>query len=514
MKALLDTNVLIHREASVAVRPDIGLLFNWLDRLACEKWIHPASYEELATHQDERVRKSFQAKLASYRLLQAPAPLSTRVTTLSADFDATVNDRRGTAILNEVFESRVDLLISEDRGIARKAHQLGIADRVFTIDGFLEKVTAEHPELVNYKVLSARKTLFGHVDVSDPFFDSFRCDYPGFDRWFNSKSEEPAYVCLQRGTVVAFLYLKLESEREPYGDIVPHFQPKKRLKIGTFKVALNGFHLGERLLKIVFDNALRQRVDEIYVTLFPKALLQERLIQLLEDFGFVLWGQKLNANGAESVYVRDMGPAANRDTPSVTFPFFGRNAPVFLVPIYPHYHTELLPDSILKTESPDDFVENDPHRNAIRKVYVSRSHYRELKAGDVVIFYRTGGLYKSVVTTVGVVERAHLNIPSEEAFIRVCRQRSVFSDQQLREHWRYFPSNRPFVVDFLYAYSFPQRPNLATLIKNGVIADVTSAPRGFERITGDQRDTILGLAGADTRIVVDQADLCGGYLGG
>ena len=49
-----------------------------------------------------------------------------------------------------------------------------------------------------------------------------------------------------------------------------------------------------------------------------------------------------------------------------------------LVPIYPPYHTELLPDSILNTESPADFIEQEPHRNAIRKVYVSRSHFKDL----------------------------------------------------------------------------------------------------------------------------------------
>ena len=67
--------------------------------------------------------------------------------------------------------------------------------------------------------------------------------------------------------------------------------------VGTFKVVLNGFKIGERFLKIIFDNALRWRVDK---------------------------------------------------------------ARKFIVPIYPEYHTELLPDSILRTESPLDFVENSP----------------------------------------------------------------------------------------------------------------------------------------------------------
>jgi len=36
---------------------------------------------------------------------------------------------------------------------------------------------------------------------------------------------------------------------------------------------LNGFRLGERFLKIIFDNALKQKVEEIYVTIFEKGSL-------------------------------------------------------------------------------------------------------------------------------------------------------------------------------------------------------------------------------------------------
>jgi hypothetical protein len=301
VRALLDTNILIHREAATVVREDIGTLFHWFDRLNVEKWVHPASVEEIEGHEDERVRRSFAVKLASYRVIQAPARLAAELEALGIEVDRTVNDRRDTRILNELFVGHVDVLITEDRGIARKAARLGIADRVFTIDAFLEKVTAENPGFVDYRVLSVRKVLFGHVDIADSFFNSFRAEYDGFDRWFTRKSQEPAYVCVEGNRVVAFLYLKIEDQREPYPDIVPTFAPKKRLKIGTLKVELNGFKLGERFLKVVFDNALVQRVDEIYVTIFPHSILQQRLIQLLEDFGFHLYGAKRNPYGPERV---------------------------------------------------------------------------------------------------------------------------------------------------------------------------------------------------------------------
>lgn len=502
MRALLDTNILIHREAPVVVHQDIGVLFSWLDRLGYEKCVHSVSVEEINQHGDVRVRQAFRAKLESYRLLHTFAPLDTVVQALSQVLDRSDNDVNDSKLINELYSDRVDVLISEDRGLARKAERLGIGDKVFAIDTFLEKASAENPQLVDYDVLSVKKTLFGYVDVTDPFFNSFRADYPGFNGWFNRKSEEPAYVCFEGQDLIAFLYLKPENEMEPYYEIEPNFQPKKRLKIGTFKVNLNGYKLGERFLKIVFDNAIRQRVSEIYVTIFPHTAEQERLIKLFEDFGFELWGERRNPVENELVYVRDMTPAFNTLAPKLTFPYISRSSRTFLVPIYPDYHTSLLPDSILKTESPTDFVEHQPHQNAIQKAYISRSHFRDLIVGDVIVFYRTGGYHRSVVTTLGIVERVHDFIEDGEQFIKLCRQRSVFSDNELRNHWNY-SRVRPFIVDFLYAYSLPSRPNMAALIENQVISDVHSAPRGFERISDEQFRTVLRLSNSDSRIIVD-----------
>jgi len=504
MRVLLDTNIIIHREAATVVRKDIGKLFFWLDKLKHEKCIHPATIEEIAQHQDERVRKTFQTKLQSYNALQTLAPVAVTVQKVAVA-DTTPNDRNDTLLVNELYADRVDILLSEDRGLHAKARMLGIGDRTFTIDSFLEKVTTENPELVEYKVLAVRKTPFGRIDVKAEFFDSFREDYggPAFEKWFNRKADEPAYVCFGGVDLVAFLYLKVEGATENYADITPVFRAKRRLKIGTFKVELNGYKLGERFLKIVFDNALRQGVDEVYVTIFPRTIEQQRLIKLLEDFGFGQHGTKNGPYGTELVYVRDMLPRFNAQDPKLTFPYISKASRTFIVPIYPEYHTTLLPDSILRTESPDNFVEQEPHRNAIQKVYVSRSLNRDLKRGDTIVFYRTGGYYKGVATTLGIVDGVYRNIRDEAHFISLCRKRSVFTDKELSEQWNYRKNSRPFIVGFLYAYSFPKRPILKELIGNGIIRDIESVPRGFEEIPADQFARILSLAQADSRIIVN-----------
>jgi predicted nucleic acid-binding protein len=503
MRILLDTNILIHREAATVVEPSIGELFAWIDRLHHEKMVHPKSVEEIERHGDPKVRRTFHAKLQAYSMIKVPAPLADAVASLTESLDKTQNDQNDTAILNELYCDRVDILITEDRGIRKKAEELGISEKVFTIDAFLEKCIAEHPNFIDYTSLSVRKLFIGRLRVENPFFDTFRNDYSGFDKWFNRKANDEAYVCYKAADVAAFLYLKVEDERELYVDIDPPFSRKRRLKIGSFKVGLNGFRLGERFLKIAFDNAIIQRVDEVYVTIFPRSVEHERLIQLFEDFGFKYYGEKSSVEGIERVYVRDFARHFDSADPKSTFPYVSRSARAFIVPIYPEYHTELLPDSILRTESPDDFVEQQPHRNAIRKVYVSRSIRRDMKRGDVLVFYRTGGYYRGVATTLGIVDGIYRDIPSEEAFIRLSRKRSVFSDQALRDQWNWRLNSRPFLVGFLYAYAFPKRPNLKELIEHHVIKDIDSAPRGFELLSRAQFEEVIALSRTNESTIVD-----------
>ena len=253
----------------------------------------------------------------------------------------------------------------------------------------------------------------------------------------------------------------------------------------------------------MFDNAVRLKVEEVYVTIFDKRIEQQRLITLLQEYGFYRHGVKKSPGGDEVVFVRSCERIANRAVPKLTYPFVSRAGRTFIVPIYPEYHTELFPDSILRTESPIDFVENEPHRNAISKVYISRSLEKNVRAGDVIVFYRTGGYYRSVLTTIGVAEGIIDNISTEDDFIRLCRKRSVFTDEDLGKQWRYRRAIRPFIVNFLYVYSFPRRINLQRLIELGIVRSVSDAPRGFTPINADSFKVIIRECQADESIIVD-----------
>lgn len=500
MKALLDTNIIIHREANRIVSQDIGILYRWLDRGLYTKCIHSATIEEVKKNPCKETVDLFLVKLESYEIIEIPSPLQDEVKTMSIQFDTSDNDKVDTVLLNEVFVGRVDILITEDKKIHRKAKELGIQDKVFTIDSFLEKTFAEHPELINYKVLNVQKLKFGKINLNDTFFDSLKEDYIGFDKWFIKKYDEEAYITINsnNGMLLSFLYLKVEDENENYSNISPQFPAKRRLKVGTFKVISNGFRLGERFVKIIFDNALKNQVQEIYVTIYDKRSEQRRLIELLEQWGFVLWGKK----GDELVYVRDFSPKFDIENLKRCFPYISKRKDVYIVPIYPEYHTELLPDSILNTESPEEFIEDFPHRNCINKVYVSRAMEPYPSIGDILIFYRTGGYYKSVVTTIGEVIEVKTDFHDENDFILYCRKKSVYPEPELREMWRY-SARKPFVVNFLYTYSFPHRINMKELIDLRVLQGINDAPRGFKLITKEQFEIILKETRSDESFIIN-----------
>jgi len=506
MRALLDTNIIIHRESTRIVNQDIGILFNWLDKAKYIKCIHPITLEEIKRNTNQSAADTITVKLESYEILKTTAPMALAVKDVSSKYDLTDNDRADTVLLNEVFTGRVDILISEDKKIHLKASELGIADRVFLISSFIEKARAENPGLVNYEVLSIRKEYFGNISLQDSFFDSFKSDYPGFERWFNSKAQDMAYVAYNDTNLYAFLYLKIEGKEENYFDINPVFQPKKRLKVGTFKVLSNGYRISERFMKIIFDNALINKVDEIYFTIFNRTMPQQMLMDMMEEWGFHQYGTK----GDELVFVRDFSPSVDLLNPKRTFPYFSRKTNIFLVPIWPKYHTELLPDSYLKTESASDFRDDEPHRNALSKVYICRSLKRNVKRGDILLFYRTASgagpaYYTSVLTTVGIVEEKIDGIRTYDEFVLKCRKRSIFSDSELKEYWDFNPSLRPFIIKFLYVCSFTlgNRINRQRLLDLGIIKGTDKELRGLKQISSAQLQTIIEEANLNESLAVD-----------
>lgn len=133
MRVLLDTNIIIHRENKIISNYSIGHLFKWLDRLKCTKLVHPFTVDEIKKYNDENTRNAFQVKLESYEIIKTVKEPESGFNNLGTSD----NDYIDNTLLYEVFLNRVDILITEDKMMHRKAEILGIGRRVYTINQFI-----------------------------------------------------------------------------------------------------------------------------------------------------------------------------------------------------------------------------------------------------------------------------------------------------------------------------------------------------------------------------------------
>ena len=491
---LLDTNIVIKRESNVGVSFEVAKLFNWFGKQNITTFVHPLTKEELSGYKDEAVRNAVLTKINSYNIL--PSFQTSTDLLYESVIARHSNDKNGqvdNALLLEVYNDNVGLLLSDDNLILRKAEELYIRDRVLTSAELLAYFEKCYPQNIEYEMLAVKLRRFDEVDLNSEFFDTLREDYEGreFDNWFKRKGSEKAYIFEERGVLKGFLYVKVEMPNEPdYLKIEPVLSPKKRLKVGTFKIERTGFRLGERFLKIIFDNARNNGVEEIYVTLFEdKRENVKALQQLMEQWGFKKHGYKKD-NG-ELVLVKSMEEYDCEKEPKFNYPLIADSASYFFLPIFPKYHTDLFPDMILKNENMHLYQENKAHRYAIEKIYLTGSWDIKAKPGDVVLIYRTGERWpkrnSSVVSGMAIIQDI-VKTGSVEECIEICKNRSIFSEAEIvQEH-----ASRPTVVKLLDYIPFRNKVKLYQLYDNGIVPD-GSGPRSFESLSKEEYEIIYKL---------------------
>jgi len=492
-KVLLDTNIIIYRESDNVLRERIGLLFKIIDdNPKFRKYIHPATVEEISKYSFDKKRYWLLNKLPAYNKLTSLSKINNDLLAVTSPLNKDDNDIIDDRILNELYSNRVELLITEDKKIKRKANLLGIGNKVKMIDEFIDEY--KPAESVPHNILDIEKVYFGDLDIKDCFFNSLKTDYPGFENWYNRKSQEEVYCYKEINNILGLLLLKHENEEEDYSDIVPTMSRKKRLKISTFKVAIRGGKIGERFMKIIFEQAIHSNVDEVYVTLYNNDKFKENLIHYFEDYGFEYFGLK---NGQELVYIRSMKPKFNSIIPTKSYPFININADAFIVAIRPEYHTFLLPDSILRREKYKD--KHFPVEYAIRKMFVSRAgKFEKPKVGDNIIFYRSSPVganawFSSVLTTGGIVIK--IIVPnSVEELIGITKGRTVYTDEELANIY----NKNTYIIEFLYCYTLNHKLTFGTCQQNNILSNW---PRGIEKINNAAFRTILNLGGINSKLM-------------
>ena len=256
MKILLDTNIVVYRESDNSIKERIGELFKTIDNdVQMQKYINPIIKEEITHNLQGKQREILLNRLNSYNMLQFTSKtICPEIASKFKEEDRNTNDKIDSLILSDVYTGKVDLLITEDKKIKLKAVALGITDKVQSIDEFLFKNKID--KKVNHNILNINKVKVGQLDINDTFFDGLKNSYPGFENWFRSKENEDAYCYFENNKLLAMLMLKNEEIGEDYSDISPTMKNNRKLKVSTFKVDIKKKKIGERFIKIIFDQAI------------------------------------------------------------------------------------------------------------------------------------------------------------------------------------------------------------------------------------------------------------------
>jgi len=435
MDILFDTNIFIHREDDDIVPEDLGRLENALKENEHRILIHPESEKEIRNDHDEDRRHRNESRIDTYVTLDFPGYPSDE----DREFRSKVppatktNDRVDNALLYSVYNDDVDFLVTEDKEIHSKAFELGLEDRVFSIEEGRDFFESEMPAVRGPEAIE--KTTVGELDLNDPIFDSLKSKYD-FKRWARSISDRTVYVNYNPDDTLGAILILKRNEVENIGSD-PELGRNRRLKISSLKVSERkwGSKIGELLISIAIREAVNHGHEEVYLTHYV-ADENDILVELIQTYGFK---EVSEAVDGESIFLKRLTPG-HGDSPSpleatqTFYPSFvdGEEVDKYLIPVRPEYHNKLFPGYSGRDVPLNEFWgEFLSESNAIKKAYLSGAKNRQLEPGDVLLFYRSQDNME--VTSIGVLEEVHYGMTNPDRISRIVGKRSVFTRNDIRQ---------------------------------------------------------------------------------
>ena len=500
MRILIDTNIFIHRESQSLVPDALQGLLKILHNSDVRILIHPLSIKEIEGNRNSNQKEILLSKIETYPRLESP-PESKEDDKFQAIVGepTKINDYIDNSLLYCVLKNAVDFLITEDKGIRKKAERLGIAHRVLNIDESFEYFKKQFTGVEVLAPPALEELPVHNLDLSDPIFDSLKEDYPEFSEWWGKISREgrKAWVYQRENELIgAILMYKDENESV---DSEPSLPAKPRIKISTQKVTHVGYKIGELFIKMSIDFAIQKGIDEIYLTHFSKT--NDELVDLIEQFGFHKVAVKKTVKGDEDVFVKRT--ISDRKLEPITliakefYPSFydGEQVNKFIVPIWPEYHARLFPDygtrQLSLLEYGGDLLAEG---NAITKAYLGHPRVKKMSDGDILLFYRSR--VESGITALGVIEDVYYDIASSDDVIRIVGKRTVFDRAGINE----MTESPVTIIKFRFHFYLKDRLNPNDLQEIGIS---TTALQSILQINHENYLQIKKKGGIDERFTVD-----------
>ena len=464
---------------------------------------HLNSIEDIKRDKNQERKKITLSKLKTYPTLDNPPdPESNKQFLETIGTAKTPQDDIDNNLLFCVHHNAVDLLITEDKGIHKKAEKLGLSDRVFTIEEAHTYLTKLFPEIKVQSPPSLEHIPIHNLNKDDSLLTPLKKDYPAFDDWWQkiSKAGRKAWAYLKDDEKLgAILITKIENEEIAS---TPPLPAKKRLKICTLLVSHTGYKIGELFIKIAIDLAIKNNINEIYLTHFTKP--DDELVSLIEDFGFFKAAEK----NREDIFIKKLTSDEDFELPldisKKFYPCFydGPSVHKFVIPIQPIYHNRLFTDYSGRQTSLNEFggrfiIEG----NTIKKAYLCHASIKKMSPGDVLLFYRSRD--EKRLTSVGVVERIYDSVRNAEEVIRYVGKRTVYSKREIGDMVR-----KPTKVILFRMHFHLKNPLSLDKLKEKRI--LRGAPQSITQINHKKYVELKEIGGLDERFTINQTKIRGG----
>jgi len=467
MNILIDTNIVIPLEPSLTtdfgINTNAALKFHRLvQKSDSVLFVHPLIGHDISRDKNKERKKLRKKLIKRYNKISSPPPVSI------LPIKAVKNPKKGTnnyidnCFLAAVKGDAVDFLVTEDKGIHRKARKLGLQSRVLYLSDAISLLkdffdeTPPPPPFVN-------KLFVYELEEDDPIFCSLREDYqPTFDSWFKKckRKHREAYIITDKeNTCLAGVCI---IKREP---CLPTGEQGKTLKLCTFKISdmHHGNRYGELIFKSVFDYADKNNYEYIYFTSFPK---QDELIAFAKSFGFIssevqnndelIIHKKLSFSKMDIAKYNPLDFHI-RFGPRVTS--FRENS-AFIVPIKPIYHNVLFPE--LRQQQLLFSDDSQPCGNSIKKAYLCHSPSQLISSGDNLFIYRSQD--RQCITALGIIEDT-IKSSNPNEIARYVGSRTVYRYSDIVKL-----CNKPtLAIKFRYVKGLEAPIRLNELIKNTVL---------------------------------------------
>lgn len=485
LRFLLDTNVLIPLQDSYQVlEPNLANFVRLAGVGGHQLLYHPATIADFERDTSLERRQRNLQRIRQYAVLEQPAacPWNTNATT--------ANEACDNEILYALECAAVHALVTEDRGLHAKAATRGLRDRIYTIQTAEDWLRRLHePRLVVLPNIQDVPLHSLTPLLDSPFFNSLREGYLGFDDWFRRKAREnrKAWIYRDHDLALAAICVYAVQSNEAINDHGERL-PSASLKLCTFMVGetVRGRKIGELFLKAAFRYATENACEHVFI--HANANRQDFLIRMLIDFGFKERGTYRGDVVLVKTHPRsppDFAISKPLEYAREFFPHYRRDSAVqkFVIPIQPHFHAELFPD--YSAVQRNLFGTTGSVGNAIKLAYLCHAQTKAIRAGDVVLFYRTGD--EKAVTSVGIVDRFEMLTDAARIASLVSR-RTVYGIDEITR----MAERLTKVILFRLVEHFPRSVSYDRLLGDGVVSGPIQSIR---QISDDSFLRMLAAAG-------------------